>query len=110
MIALCLKCYFIKELEGEKKKFSTKGMSKKQNEITARWQRFKSALDDGSKDMATNRGFRMRGGRIVTHEQQKLGLSSYYDNNGCYPAGCTPNQSNFTFSQRWLEGERYRVG
>ena len=36
MIALCSKCYFV---NGEKKKFSTKGMSKKQNEIT--WQRFK---------------------------------------------------------------------
>ena len=53
MIALCSKCYFIDD-RGEKKKFSTKGMSKKQNEIN--WQRFKAALD-GSKDMATNRGF-----------------------------------------------------
>jgi len=56
--------------EGEKKKFSTKGMSKKQNEIT--WQRFKAALEDG-KDMATNRGFRMRDGNMVTYEQKKLG-------------------------------------
>ena len=76
MIALCSKCYYIEELEGEKKKFSAKGMSKKQNEIT--WQRFKSALD-GSKDMATNIGFRMNNGRMVTYEQQKLGLSAYYD-------------------------------
>ena len=29
MIALCSKCYFVDEPEGEKKKFSTKGMSKK---------------------------------------------------------------------------------
>ena len=35
MILLCWKCYFV---NGEKKKFSIKGMSKKQNEIT--WQRF----------------------------------------------------------------------
>jgi len=49
-------------------------MSKKQNEIT--WQRFKEALE-GSKDMATNRGFRMRDGHMVTYEQQKLGLSAY---------------------------------
>ena len=27
MIALCSKCYYIEELEGEKKKFSTKGVS-----------------------------------------------------------------------------------
>ena len=76
MIALCLKCYYIEELEGEKKKFSTMGVSKKQNEIT--WQRFKSALD-GSKDIATNIGFRMNNGRMVTYELQKLGLSAYYD-------------------------------
>jgi len=31
----------------------------------------------GSKDMATNRGFRMWNGQIVTYEQQKLGLSAY---------------------------------
>ena len=76
MIALCSKCYFVDEPEGEKNKFSTKGMSKKQNEIT--WQCFRSALD-GNKDMATNIGFRMNNGRIVTYEQQKLGLSAYYD-------------------------------
>ena len=76
MIALCSKCYFVDESEGKKKKFSTKGVSKKQNEIT--WQRFKKALE-GSKDIATNRGFRMRDGQMVTYEQQKLRLSAYYD-------------------------------
>ena len=75
MIALCSKCYYIDD-RGEKKKFSTKGMSKKQNNIN--WHRFKTALE-GSKDMATNRGFRMRDGNIVTYEQEKLGLSAYYD-------------------------------
>ena len=73
MIALCSKCYFV---NGEKKKFSTKGMSKKQNEIT--WQRFEAALN-GSIDRAKNRGFRMVGKQMVTYEQQKLGLSAYYD-------------------------------
>ena len=29
--------------------------------------------------MATNRGFRMRDGRMMTYEQQKLGLSAYHD-------------------------------
>jgi len=51
-------------------------MLKKQNEIT--WQRFLETLE-GDKDMATNRGFRMRYGQMVTYEQQKLGLSAYYD-------------------------------
>jgi len=63
-------------LKAKKNKFSRKGMSKKQNEIT--WQRFRLALD-GNKDMATNIGFRMNNGRIVTYEQQTLGLSAYYD-------------------------------
>ena len=76
MIAFCSKCYFVDKPEGEKKKFSTKGMSKKQNEIT--WQRFKAALE-GSKDIATNRGFRMQDGQMVTYEQQKQGLSTYYE-------------------------------
>ena len=83
MIALCSKCYFIDD-RGEKKKFSTKGMSKKQNNIN--WQRFKTALQ-GSKDMATNRGFRMRDGNIVTYEQEKLGLSAYYDKRWVLPDG-----------------------
>ena len=73
MIALCSKCYFV---NGEKKKFSTKGMSKKQNEIT--WQRFKAALN-GSIDRAENRRFRMVGNHMMTYEQHKLGLSAYYD-------------------------------
>ena len=73
MIALCSKCYFAK---GEKNKFSTKGMSKKQNEIT--WQRFKAALN-GDIDRAENRGFRMVRNHMMTYEQHKLRLSAYYD-------------------------------
>ena len=81
MIALCSKCYFV---DGEKKKFSTKGMSKKQNEIT--WQRFKAALN-GSIDRAENRGFRMVGNQMVTYDQHKLGLSAYYDKRWVLPDG-----------------------
>ena len=91
MIALCSKCYYAdhhhieKKKEAEvKQKFSTKGMSKKQNEIN--WQRFKAALE-GNKDMATNRGFRMRDGKMVTYEQEKLGLSAYYDKRWVLPDG-----------------------
>ena len=84
MIALCSKCYFIED-QGEKTKFSTKGMLKKKNEITC--QRFKAALEGSKKDMATNRGFRMRDRRMVTYEQQKLGLSAYYDKRWVLPDG-----------------------
>ena len=87
MIALCSKCYYtehITEKQEVKKKLSSKGMSKRQNEIN--WQRFKAALE-GNKDMATNRGFRMRDGNIVTYEQEKLGLSAYYDKRWVLPDG-----------------------
>ena len=59
-------------------------MSKKQNEVT--WQRFKAALE-AAKDMATNRGFRMRDGQMVTYQQQELGLSSHYDKPWVLPDG-----------------------
>ena len=84
MIALCSKCYYTEDGEAKKKKLSSKGMSKKQNEIN--WHRFKAALD-GNKDMATNRGFRMRDGNMVTYEQEKLGLSAYYDKRWVLPDG-----------------------
>ena len=87
MIALCSKCYYAEHQTGNqevKKKLSSKGMSKRQNEIN--WQRFKAALE-GSKDMATNRGFRMRDGNMVTYEQEKLGLSAYYDKRWVLPDG-----------------------
>ena len=75
MIVLCSKCYFV-DADGGKSKFSTRGMNQMQNVI--RWGCFKAALE-GHKDMATNTGFRMKDGRMVTYVQQKLGLSVYYD-------------------------------
>ena len=56
MIALCSKRSYVDEQEPEKK-FSTKGVSKRQNQIM--WRCFKAALE-GSKGMATNRAFRFR--------------------------------------------------
>lgn len=47
---------------------------------------FKAALN-GSKDMASNRGFRMRDGQMMTYEQQELGLSAYYDKRHVLPDG-----------------------
>ena len=63
MLALCLKCYFVEEVQGEKHKLSSKSMSKAQNKAT--WGRLKATLK-GSKDMAMNRRFCMRDGRIMT--------------------------------------------
>ena len=96
MIALTSKCYFADnggeagaklgataELEKAKpgrdegvKKFSCKGVSRRQNEMS--WERYRKALF-GSLDKARNIGFRKRDNHIVTYEQSKLGLSAYYD-------------------------------
>ena len=75
MLALSSKCYFV-ESEEKKDKFSTKGMSKLQNEINL--EKFEKALA-GEKDYAKNIGFKIHEGEIYTYIQEKLGLSAYYD-------------------------------
>ena len=75
-IALCSKCYYVEDEAAGQAKVSSKGVNKRQNEL--RWSRYERALE-GSRDMATNRGFRMHNGAMYTYEQRKLGLSSYYD-------------------------------
>ena len=77
MIALTSKCYFADNGRDEGvKKFSCKGVSRRQNEMN--WERYRKALF-GSLDKVTNIGFRKRDNHIVTYEQSKLGLSAYYD-------------------------------
>ena len=76
MIALTSKCYYAENQETLKKKFSCKGVNKRQNEMD--WNRYFEALK-GSTDIATNTGFRIREHEIVTCTQNKLGLSAYYD-------------------------------
>ena len=75
-IALCSKCYYVEDEAAEQAKVSSKGVNKRQNEL--RWERYERALE-GSRDMATNRGFRIHNGAMYTYEQRKLGLSAYYD-------------------------------
>ena len=75
-IALSSKCYFVEDEQSGKAKMSSKGISKKQNELI--WKRYERALE-GHKDMATNGGFRMKDGTMYTSEQHKLGLNAYYD-------------------------------
>ena len=77
MIALTSKCYYADNGRDEGiKKFSCKGVSRRQNEMN--WERYRKALF-GSLDKARNIGFRKRDNHIVTYEQSKLGLSAYYD-------------------------------
>ena len=92
-IALCSKCYFVDDEQSAKTKISSKGVSQKQNMPPPKpnillklkqehneqiWKRYERTLD-GYKDMATNRGFRMKDRAMYTYEQYKLGLSAYYD-------------------------------
>ena len=83
-IALCSKCYHMEDQATGKAKVSSKGVNKRQNEM--RRERFERALA-GDRDMATNRGFRMRDGSMYTYEQRKLGLSAYYDKRWVLPDG-----------------------
>ena len=83
-IALCSKCYHIKDQATGQAKVSSKGVNKRQNEMRA--ERFERALA-GDRDMATNRGFRMHNGAMYTYEQRKLGLSAYYDKRWVLPDG-----------------------
>ena len=83
-IALCSKCYYVEDETSGGAKMSSKGVNKRQNEL--RWERYERALE-GSRDMATNRGFRMQNGAMYTYEQRKLGLSAYYDKRWVLPDG-----------------------
>ena len=42
------------------------------------WDRYYEALK-GGKDEAENTGFRIHDNKVVTYNQNKLGLSAYYD-------------------------------
>ena len=83
-IALCSKCYHIKDQATGQVKVSSKGVNKRQNEM--RLERFERALA-GDRDVVVNRGFRMRDGSMYTYEQRKLGLSAYYDKRWVLPDG-----------------------
>ena len=88
---LTAKRYLVQDEAGENK-YSYKGVSKKHNDLY--FQRYKDVLDVflktrrdselGGKDIekAKNVGFRVYDQDMLTDEQNKLGLSAYYDK--CY--------------------------
>ena len=93
MIALCSKCYFAEEEQYGKNKLSSKGISKRQNRLTGG--RYKAALF-GGKDLATNTGFLMREGSMMTYEQRKLGLSAFYNKRYVLPDGIHTEPIEYT--------------
>ena len=76
MVALTAKCYLAQSKTGVEK-FSCKGVSKKQNDMS--FERYKDCLNHIGVDKAKNTGFRVHDQGVVTYEQNKLGLSAYYD-------------------------------
>ena len=42
---------------------------------------------ESHRDLAENRGFRLRNGQMTTYLQEKLGLSAYYDKPYVLPDG-----------------------
>ena len=79
-----VKCYIVQNTAGIDK-FSCKGVSKKQNDMT--FQRYKNCLFKSTVDKASNTGFRVHDQGIVTYSQDKLGLSAYYDKRYVLPDG-----------------------
>ena len=78
MITLTSKCYYADggaDADTEAK-ISCKGVCKSQNEMP--WERYRNA-PEGSIDRASNKDFRLKGQSIVSYQQDKLGLSAYYD-------------------------------
>ena len=82
MIAITPKCYFVQGKQGTK--YSCKGMSKTQNDLN--WRRYMNVLQ-GYLDKAKNVGFRIHDQGVVTYEQNKLGLSAFYDKRMVLPDG-----------------------
>ena len=86
---LTAKCYLVQNEALNENKYSCKGVSKKHNDL--HFQRYKDVLDVFLKtrrdseleekdiDKAKNVGFRVYDQGVVTYEQNKLGLSAYYD-------------------------------
>ena len=75
MISLCSKSYIIQDSEG-KQKISCKGISKKQ--LVDPMNKFQQTLNEKVINSSTNVGFRLRGSKIYTYSQEKIGFNYFY--------------------------------
>ena len=93
---LTAKCYLVQNEEemytNKENKYSCKGVSKKQNDMC--FKRYKDVRDIFQNmselqevDKAINKGFRVHEQGMMTYEQNKLGLSAYYDKRYVLPDG-----------------------
>ena len=75
MVALCSKSYFA--IDGsEKPKYSSKGLSHAHNDFSS--EDYKNVLDHKQSGSGTNKGFRLKDGRMHTYTQNRKGLSYLY--------------------------------
>ena len=101
---LTAKCYFVQN-EANENKYSCKGVSNEHNDL--HFQRYKNDLDvflrarrdselEGKDiDKAKNVGFRIHDQGIVIYEQNKLGLSAYYNKRYVLTDGIHERPSDF---------------
>ena len=73
VIALCSKCYYC---IGEETKFSSKGISRRHNQLTEK--DYMHVLLNQTITTGTNMGFRVKGGNIFTYTQNRKGLNYMY--------------------------------
>ena len=102
---LTVKCYLVQNETLNENKYSCKGVSKLNNDL--HFQRYKDVLDvflktsregeleEKDVDKAKNVGFRVYDQGVVTYEQNKLGLSAYYDKRYVLTDGIHTRPSDF---------------
>ena len=81
-VGLCSKTYYC---FGDKDKFSTKGLNKRNNEIDK--EVFLNVLKSRKNGVGTNRGFRTVHGSIFTYVQERSALSYFYGKRRVQPDG-----------------------
>jgi hypothetical protein len=74
IIALSSKMYYA---FGEKDKMSSKGLNKKQNDLTK--ERYLAALHGDSSQIFKNRGFRVKDNKMTTYSMNKYGMRIFND-------------------------------
>jgi len=72
-VSLCSKTYYC---FGDKDKYSCKGISKRQNDLTK--DTYLNVLKTQESGSGTNRGFRVRDNQVLTYTQTRAGLSYLY--------------------------------
>ena len=91
IVALCSKMYYCWNKKG-KDKHSSKGINKRQNIIDKN--RFMKVLNSKKSDTAINKGFRVKNHIVQSYQQEKVGVSYYFDKRVVLEDGRTTTYTN----------------